>query len=275
MARTNFHAEVYKEQSYQDLLLEVGCQYKTRGMLLVAWELAQKFWISHKAVPLEKWPTNLEPLLRHGFAKEETRENGRVIYVAGSADHCAFLEKQAKNGAKGGRSKSSKKLANLKQNQKNDENSEAKPKPNRSQKNPTEVSISNSGSNSVIPNTTYSGDSLPAIASKPGKNSVALWMEAYHRKYGVRYALYPKKDTGMLVNLEKNYSGQQLEVLFAAYLAMKDALFESQKHPLSLFFRDLPKISMAAQTGVDPSVGEEPEWKKQAREEERKKNATE
>lgn len=282
MARTNFCKEVYGEGNYQDLLLEVGCQYKTRGMLLVAWELAQKYWLEHKAVPEAKWPLVLEVLLRHGFAREETRENGRFIYVAGSAEHCSFLEKLKVSGRKGGLSKSKKKTRTLRQYAENSEASpKHSPKPHRSAPKQNVPSYSYSISNSIkIPKTSSSGESLPAIAlldggkvSRSGKNAVALWMEAYHRRYQCRYPALGK-DHGTLINLEKTYSGEQLEILFACYLAIKEPLYESQKHPLSLFFRDLPKISVAAQTGVDPLAENEPEWKKEAREAERKANGS-
>ena len=270
--RTNFHKEVYGQEEYQELLLEVGCQYKTRGLLLVAWELAQKHWLEHKAVPFDKFPEALHVLLRHGFAKEETREDGRFIYVSGSSEHCKFLEKQSANGTKGGRSKSPKKLANLRQYAKNPE---AKPKPDRSQKNPTEVSTSISVSTSeLVPKTSSSGEvaapPAPSDLVPKGKNAVALWLEAYHRKYRVRYPDMGK-DHGTLTALEKRYSGPELEILFACYLAIKDPLYEKQSHPLSLFFRDLPKISLAAQTGVDPTNGPEPDWQRKIREDEERK----
>lgn len=278
MARHNVHDTLLKHHNFHDLLIAVGCKYKARGMLLVAYELAQDYWTEHRGIPKEKWPSDLDVLLRWDFARVEVRDGKEFIYVAGSAEAFKFKDSQSAKGRKGGKSKSPKKLANLRQNQKK---YEAGSNPDRSPVNPTEVSSSSSNSES-IPKTSSSGESasLPAtvgagkVAERRGKNAIALWLEAYHRKYGKRYEL-GKKDTGTLKHFGEPRDEEQIATLFAAYLAMKDKLYVDQAHPLSLFFRDLQKISVAAHTGIDPSVGEEPEWKKQARlEEERTRNAS-
>jgi hypothetical protein len=93
------------------------------------------------------------------------------------------------------------------------------------------------------------------VATRPAAKDfspVGLWMRNYQITYGVRYELQGK-DTGMLTNLAKGRTAEQLDTLFACYLAIEEKLYREQKHPLSLFFRDLQKISVAAKTGIDPS----------------------
>jgi hypothetical protein len=273
MARTNFHDEVYKDPNYATLMLEVGDVYRTKGLLVTAWELAQTYWLAHKGVPEEKWPNDLAVLEKHKFARRETRDSGVFVYVSGSKDHCAFLEKQSKAGKKGGQSRSPKKLVNLKQFRSQTEATpKPRPKPNRNLGNPTEVSCSNSGSISNFPIPSESGVAPPANAA--GKNPVGLWMEAYKQKYGVRYELQ-KKDAGILTGFAAERTREKMVLLFACYLAIDDPFYSSQRHPLSLFFRDLPKISVAAQTGIDPSKPEEPEWKREARAKEEAKRRLE
>lgn len=246
MARVNFEDSVYRNPYFAKLLLKVGNEYTAKGMLLTAWELAHIHWLAHKGIPLDKWPEDLQPLIEFKFARRDERSDGVYIYVSGSEAHCAFIEKQAVNGAKGGRSKSPAKVKNLKQNR---SQTEATPKPNRSQKNPTEVSYSNSISNSIIQFPSETG--VVAALPPDERNPVALWVKAYKEKYKVRYA-FQKKDFGFLKNFGNQYGPDQCEVLFACYLAIKESFYENAKHPLSLFFRDLQKISVAAQTGVDP-----------------------
>jgi hypothetical protein len=145
LARINFETSVYSNPNYATLLLKVGCQYKTKGMLLTAWELAQKYWLEHKAIPVDKWPDDLNILIELKFASSEARDSGMFIYVSGSKEHCSFIEKQSKAGKIGGLSRSTKKLKTLRQYA---ENTEALPKPDRNLINPTEVSYSYSYSNS-------------------------------------------------------------------------------------------------------------------------------
>lgn len=83
-------------------------------------------------------------------------------------------------------------------------------------------------------------------------NPVALWITAYKAKYGTRYEIQAR-DGKMLGGFGKTRTEEQVRVLFACYLAIDERLYSDSKHPLSLFFRDLQKISVAAATGVDPS----------------------
>lgn len=81
---------------------------------------------------------------------------------------------------------------------------------------------------------------------------IQAWCDAYSRKYGTKYDI-TRKDAGMLAGFAKDRSLDKASILFACYLAMELEFYAKEKHPLSLFFRDLPKITYAAQTGVDPT----------------------
>lgn len=81
---------------------------------------------------------------------------------------------------------------------------------------------------------------------------IKAWCDAYSRKYGTKYDI-TRKDAGMLAGFAKDRSLDKASTLFACYLAMELEFYTREKHPLSLFFRDLPKITYAAQTGVDPT----------------------
>lgn len=275
MARINFEDSVYKNINYSKLLIKVGDEYRTKGMLLTAWELAQIYWIEHKGIPIDRWPVELNILIDYGFARTETRASGGFIYVSGSAERCKFLVSQSEKGKRGGKSKSAKKLSNLRQFSKP---TEAEPKQNRNPVNPTEVSYSNSFSNSksIIPYSSNTGEiasqspeilnqdnsitvssgKKPEVISGEDWNPVAIWMKAWGEKYKSRYPLQGK-DTGSLKAIRKNFSLEQAEVLIAAYLSIGKPLYADNRHPLSLFFRDLPLIAEAAQTGNNPHISPE------------------
>ncbi len=95
---------------------------------------------------------------------------------------------------------------------------------------------------------------IPPPAIEPVRaNPVGLWIQAYKNKYGVRYEVQAK-DGKILTTFAKSRTEDQVRTLFACYLAINDKLYSDSKHPLSLFFRDLQKISVAAATGVNPAV---------------------
>lgn len=283
MARLTIEEQWWTDPRREKLAKLVGDSLLADAVVLRLWRAAQEFWGKGRLpMPLEVF----ESLEHHRSiveAKLATIE-GDLVYVRGTNEHQTWLaEKRAAAAAGGKKSAESRRKKTGSAQPK----SEAKPKHSRStaEANPKVLepsgSYSGSGSDSLkIPKTSSSGASasLPAVVEgnlpdRRGKNAVALWMEAYHRRYGRRYPALGK-DHGTLMGLEKNYPGDQLEIFFAAYLAMKDPLYVSQNHPLSLFFRDLPRIAGAAHTGVDPSVGEEPEWKKEARRKEAERKGT-
>lgn len=250
MARINFEKSIYLNPNFSRLLLATGCILKTKGMLVHAWELAHEHWLEFKSVPADKWLPEMDVLLETGFARR--LDNGN-IYVCGSEKHCKYLEERQAAGRKGGEKKAEK--------HKNKQTIAKHSKSKQSLANLPSVSISVSDSK-YISNTTYSSDVLRTNAEEPLNtlpkktenkwNPVSDWASEYKKKYGVSYEV-TKKDAGILFSFSKGKSQERVRTLFCCYLAIKDDLYEKQKHPLSLFFRDLSKISHAAQTGIDPS----------------------
>lgn len=248
MARLTIEDQWWTDPRREKLADLVGGLMMADAVVIRLWRAAQEFWGSGK----KPMPRGIfEALPHHGSIVEAglASVEADLVYVRGTTEHQTWLaEKRAAAAAGGKASAASRKKktgsAQPKSPKQTRSTSEANPKT-------LEPSGSDSGSGS-LPIPTESG----AVAAPPaprGKNAVALWLEAYHRKYRVRYPDMGK-DHGTLTKLEKRYSGPELEVLFACYLAIPDPLYEKQSHPLSLFFRDLPKISLAAQTGKDPTA---------------------
>ena len=257
MARTNFEESVLGDPNYGDLLVKVGCQYKTKGLLITAWQLAQKHWLQYKGVPKNKWPAALDVLLEFKFATIETRDSEEFVYVTGSKEHCAFLETKVEAGRKGGLSRSPSKTKTLKQNR---SRTEAEPKHNRSttEAKASETEASYSISNSLINSPTENYEIAALLEQPPlpvlteAKGVVGMWCAAYKRRYGFNYDV-SKQEAGQLTNFGKGRSTDRIQLLFACYFAISDKYYQKEKHPVWLFFKDRAKINAAAQTGKDPS----------------------
>ena len=250
MARLNIEDTLESKSEFWRLLDIFQDRDKCLGILIRFFRLAQKRYGQEQPITEEDLSAEgLECMIASGWAVPI--EGG---YRAKGADrHFDWYRQRVEAGKKRAKSKRepsgkfAKKQPAVDQRNTSEIESRSSEKPAAHQ--PLSLSLSLSPSLS-IPNTTYSGEI--AVRSPDDRNPVALWVKAYKEKYGVRYA-FQKKDFGILKNFGSQYGPDQCEVLFACYLAIDEAFYANAKHPLSLFFRDLQKISVAAQTGVDPS----------------------
>lgn len=248
MARINFEDRWWTSAHRKKLIKLAGSEEMADGIAAGWWRLAQEYWgKGRKPVPsstfelLEAGPKLIEAKL--------ARVEADGVYATGAADAFEWLNEKREAGKKGGQ-----KSAQRPRDAKGRLQKKPKQKPSEAQAEAkvlqTSSSSSSSFSSSIIPFSSKTGEVAPLPPDD--RNPIGLWFKAYKEKYGVRYAL-DKKDAGMLQKAGQTHGPDRLEVLFACYLAIKEPLYENAKHPLSLFFRDLQKISVAAQTGVDPS----------------------
>lgn len=249
MARINWEDSIYKHPMYPKLLLKVGCEYKTKGLLLSAFELAQVYWLKHKAVPSNKWPEDMNILIEFTFAEVQKRDDGVYLYVSGSKEHCGFLDSKSENGkkggAKGGRSKSPKKLQNLKQNRKRTESEPKAPESEPKDSYSYSISISNSSSSTDSDSST---DSVNTPLGQKTKSFIAGYCERFEFKYGSRPHIQGK-DAGIAKRVAKDLSKEKLLFYLDAYFAMPDAGVVKAKHPLNLFELKMNEIVVFANTG--------------------------
>lgn len=259
MARTNFEDSVYKDPNFPTLLLKVGDAYRTKGMLLTAWELAQVHWLKYRGIPVEKWPEDLNVLLETKFARTETRDSGVFIYVSGSKEHCKFLEGKSNGGKKGGKSKSPAKLRSLKQNTKppkqNRNTAETEPKQNRNRIKLTETSVSNSfsSSSSGSNSTSFEDTNVSSTASAGDfENKASYFIAGYCSRFRSKHGSNPEiqgKDAGIATRVTKPWSREKVDLYLDAFFGMPDAVLFKKKHPLSDFEFKLNEIVVFANTG--------------------------
>lgn len=263
MARVNFDDSVYKSGNYAKLLLKLGCVYTTKGMLVSAWELAQMYWLEHRAVPIDNWPDELNILIETKFARYEQRAEGAFVYVSGSSEFCAFLEQKSNAGKKGGKSKSPKKLQNLKQNQKTpkrdrsetETSTEAKPKRTEASSSvsisiSSSISDSNSGSDSnLIP---AEIEISPQAGGFDPKKKTSYFLAQYADRFKQRHGANPEiagKDAGIATRLIKTWGQDKIDLYLEAYFAMPDAWVVKAKHPIALLESKINEVAVFANTG--------------------------
>lgn len=234
---------------YSKLMLKLGCEYKTKGMLLTAFELAQVYWLKHKAVPSSKWPEDMNILIEFTFAEIQKRDDGVYLYVSGSKEHCGFLESKSENGKKGGaiggRSKSPKKLQNLKQNRKRTEGEPKAPESEPKSSYSYSYSISNSFSST---DSDSNSDSVNASHEQKTKSFIAGYCERFKFKYRTNPEIQGKT-AGLAKTIAKDLSAEKMDLYLDAFFAMPDAMLVKAKHPLSLFQLKLNEIVVFANTG--------------------------
>ena len=101
MARINIEDSLFRDSRWLKLLLKVGCEYKSIGLITRAWMLAQDTWLEHRSIPFSLWNKDLDILIEVGFA--EIRD--KSFYIKGSQIAFAWLEQRSNSGKKGGEAK--------------------------------------------------------------------------------------------------------------------------------------------------------------------------
>lgn len=94
--RLDIEDSIYKDPRYQDLMVLLGNKFTALGMLVSGWTMAQKYWLAHRGIPTDKWPSQLDPLITVGLAVKQ----GELIYVCGSKEKFLWLEQKQLAGQK-------------------------------------------------------------------------------------------------------------------------------------------------------------------------------
>lgn len=100
MSRINVEDDVFRDPRWFGLLSVVGDPDAALGKLVLFWFLGQKFWINgEQLIPNGMIPASLKPVISAGFGEE--REGG--VYVRGSREKFAWLQKKRDAGRIGGK----------------------------------------------------------------------------------------------------------------------------------------------------------------------------
>lgn len=152
MARINIEDQLFTDGRFLQLSSKHG-QIKALGMMVMAFRLAQTFWVKDRSkIPTETFLFNesFEDIIAVGLASQ--CDDG--VYVNGSFEQFDWILKRSENGKKGGRPKA----------KANQDETKTKPKNNLeiTKSEPTEKPQSQSQSQSLINNTPLppSGDGV-------------------------------------------------------------------------------------------------------------------
>lgn len=243
-ARINIERDVEGQDEFWPLLAACdGNRFTALGMLVVLFRKAQKAFGKGESISrdeLEK--SGLEIMIKTGWVIP----NETGFQVRNPEQHFGWYKQKIDAAKKGGRPK---------QNAKSNKKAEEKPGGLRNE--PTENPLT------LTPSLTHSDTSYLVLSAPQGLevqekfNPVTLWCDEYKKAHGHSPPI-TGKDAGTLSKWAKGKARDGVQLLFAAYLQMQDRLYQEQKHPLSLFFRDLNKIFAAAKSGVDPSGKRDP-----------------
>lgn len=258
MARTNFEDDIYTHEGFPALLMSVKNIYLVKGYLVHAWELAQKYWLEHHAVPFERWPEELKPLIETGFARIEERPDGAFVYVAGSRERFAFLDARSEAGKKGGEASAKARKPR-----------EKKPKASKSKQatatdskiqqvhtNEPSGSLSLSGSESLSLSGSESGSgsedrgaagNLPSGPAKPNLPSKDLNAEAwaaYADEYEKKYRVTPVRNrtiNGQVANLVQRL-GADAPAVARFYVQHPKKFYAERLHPFGACLADAESL---------------------------------
>lgn len=103
MPRISIDDSLYRDIRFRKLCLRVGCDYKSVGMVVAAFTLAQEHFLTEsndRLIPFHEYPEDLQILCEMGIVVK--KEKG--YYVRGSEDHFSWLI-QRQNAGKAKKSK--------------------------------------------------------------------------------------------------------------------------------------------------------------------------
>ena len=215
MARINLDDSIYKQKSFEYLIIKLGSRRMALGALVEAFTLAQDYFLSaetNRLIPVEIWNREgMAPeLLDSGFA--QLKKGG--IYVRGSEYQFKWLLQKQKAGIKSS-------IARLNRSKNNENN--------------------NLSAATLLP-TPVNGRSTPVNGSQPLALSLTLSKESiYKPQFAIEdlYQLYPRKlgkKKGLLtltrlINNQKKFDDVKTEIInYSAFLKKEQVEPKFIKH---------------------------------------------
>jgi hypothetical protein len=254
MARINIEDEIFKDDSFVELLLKFGCKTMAIGAVVETFILAQKHFKDEsngRLIPFKEWEKfkHSQAIFESGLAVKF--ENG--IYVRGSKEQFKWLLQKINAG----KSKSEAKINQLKKAR------EAKKHLNGSERLKTELNVSEP----PTPTPTPTHSHTPTILSKFQKNeitpsatqakpdsfgsniAIGLYYDLYKEKYSGKAPL-TGKHYSLIKNIIKSNGLERTNQLLEAYFQMPDAYFIKKRHDIETFNFNLNQVAHFADTGA-------------------------
>jgi len=253
MARINVEDSIFKDGRFFKLSMRLGSQERALGSLVMAWVLAQKWWLksAHRTIPIDDWKRSLtvvDEILECGFA--EITDTG--VYVSGSREQFGWLEQRSQAGRKNIREKSERSLTGLQRNL---------TEPNGS--NPLTLTLplspslplslnSSSISENSSQNVNVSGPvdlvlfeqrESVSRSRKPNPLNVAVW-DSYQEAYKGRYGEPPIRNAAVnakIAQLVKRL-GEEAPEVARFYVSHNKQFYVQNLHPVGMLLSDAESL---------------------------------
>lgn len=236
--------QIYTDIRFQNLSDVIGSKTEAVGLLISLWRTAQSFWFKNELVPFHVWDCfeHKDLLLKFGYA--DKRNEG--VYIRGSKENFQwYFDKKPAFDARnklGGLSRSSTAIR--------DKKGRMMPASDQPDPAPIPISISIPISNKEI-RKKEEGIGFPAKAV-----NTASFIGAYVNAYKKRYGTAPEINgfaAGTAKRIVRDLGIQKACELVQVYLQVEDVWFKKMHYDLFTFEKSLNKISLALNTGQQPS----------------------
>lgn len=243
MARLNIEDSLFTDRRFQDLVAKTGNPDLALGIVVSAFLLAQKTWIEHGGIPIDRWPDSLNILLECKLASV----SGSLIYVTGSKEQFAWLEQKSNAGKKGGKSKSPKKLKTLAQNSKRGRSeTETEPKREVNAPKPLTLSLSlsptlSTNSNSEVSFDEKNSSSAEVVELTPTQQ---VW-ESYENAYLLRWKQKPVRNAQVNSQIKKLVEKLGMDAVEVArfYVNHNKKFYVENCHSVSFLLKDAEALA--------------------------------
>lgn len=120
MARLNIEDDLWKDGRFLRLAVRVGDHFKAVGMVVMAWSVAQKYWLNgERPIPRPVFDRELDPVLIEMELAEVSAEGD--VYIRGSREQFAWLVQRREAGRSGGLRSGKTRLETIKEKTKRNE----------------------------------------------------------------------------------------------------------------------------------------------------------
>lgn len=237
MARINIEDSLWEDERFLDLVSKVGNVASAVGAVVLAFKLAQRFWVpDERPIPSVRFrsiPFSSD-LISTGLARES--DDGAFIHVSGSKDQFSWLTQRSKAGRENKGKKRERKL-------------------NGTKRNKTELNGSNPPSPSLTPSLPLSPvfsegeNSFPDVKNPIGF-FIGRYVNAYQKKFGqdARPDLRGKVQ-GQIKRFVSETPLDRAVALIEQYLEMNDYWFTTKAYDFGTFVENLSKVGLALDTG--------------------------
>lgn len=240
MARINIEDKLWSDDRFLSLLEKLGSRAQAVGSVVLAFKLAQEFWLPNKKnIPLPRWElsSNAQALLDSGLAV--LQQDG--VYVSGTEENFAWYFAKVVAGKAGGKASAAARETKGKKSKQRSSTAQA----DSSESNPLTLTLT------LPPTLTLPADSFSKREKSPSANAGAF-IATYCRVWKERYQARPEitgKEQGIAKRLSGSIGTERASELVESFLRMNDSWFLQKRHDLATFEQNLNAVVQFHETG--------------------------